>query len=306
MGFTKLDEDIFDSSLTPLGPIPFAVFVLLLAKAKPPDGIARVAPSVIAGRLLISREECVRAFEVLQAPDPESRTPDDEGRRIERADGGWRVINYWKYREKRDPEIRREQTRAAMRKMRDKKSRVSQCEPVVSQCEPPLAQAEAEAEVQVPFVGSSSLSVLQSSLDMYPPEQRPENSSASALAKIAIPVAKPVNWTAEATEIWNDKFAGTAKYGRIGRALKDLVHLHGWAFVRKAWINYLLSVDNSQYASPEHFAESLFGKFSGLRREPPPKDDISAHNSRLVDDATWNREMSKLGQMAKPIQKLKG
>src|SRR3972149_3814634 len=118
MGFTKLDEDIFDSSLTTLGPIPFAVFVLLLAKAKPPDGIARVAPSVIAGRLLISREEGLRAFEGLQAPDPKRRPPDREGRRIERADGVGAVINYWNHRESLVQETPWMQPRAAMRKMR--------------------------------------------------------------------------------------------------------------------------------------------------------------------------------------------
>lgn len=40
------------------------------------------------------------ALERLGAPDPESRTPDFEGRRLVRVDGGYIVLNYMKYRDK--------------------------------------------------------------------------------------------------------------------------------------------------------------------------------------------------------------
>jgi hypothetical protein len=35
----------------------------------------------------------------LESPDPLSRSTNDDGRRIERIDGGYRIINYLKYRE---------------------------------------------------------------------------------------------------------------------------------------------------------------------------------------------------------------
>jgi hypothetical protein len=98
VGFTKLDEDFFDSSLVAEGPIPTAVFVLLLAKAKP-DGIARVAATVVGGRLGLTDEQTREAFDVLQGPDPHSRSLEHEGRRIKRVDGGWLVLNYKKRRE---------------------------------------------------------------------------------------------------------------------------------------------------------------------------------------------------------------
>jgi hypothetical protein len=98
MGFTKLDEDFFDSSLVAEGPVATAVFVLLLAKARA-DGIARVAATVVGGRLGLTAEQTTAAFDVLAAPDPHSRSLEHEGRRIERVDGGWLILNYKKRRE---------------------------------------------------------------------------------------------------------------------------------------------------------------------------------------------------------------
>jgi len=98
VGFTKLDEDFFDSSLVAEGPVATAVFVLLLAKAKA-DGIARVAATVVGGRLGLTAEQTAEAFRILESPDQHSRSLEHEGRRIKRVDGGWLMLNYKKRRE---------------------------------------------------------------------------------------------------------------------------------------------------------------------------------------------------------------
>ncbi|MCH7825028.1 MAG: conserved phage C-terminal domain-containing protein [Acidobacteria bacterium] len=61
------------------------------------------------------------AIERFSSPDPHSRTPDNDGRRIEAIDGGWVVLNYARYRARRDPEERRRQVREAVQRHRDKK-----------------------------------------------------------------------------------------------------------------------------------------------------------------------------------------
>jgi hypothetical protein len=40
-----------------------------------------------------------QALSILLAPDPDSRTKDHDGRRIEAIEGGWLILNYLKYRE---------------------------------------------------------------------------------------------------------------------------------------------------------------------------------------------------------------
>ena len=53
-------------------------------------GLARIAG--------VSLEECEGAITKFLAPDKYSRTADDEGRRIEKVDGGWCLLNHSKYR----------------------------------------------------------------------------------------------------------------------------------------------------------------------------------------------------------------
>jgi hypothetical protein len=61
---------------------------------------ARIKPSVLK-----------RALAILEAPDPNSSDPDNEGRRIERVPGGWIVLNAVKYRHLGSREAARESTR---------------------------------------------------------------------------------------------------------------------------------------------------------------------------------------------------
>lgn len=63
-------------------------------------GFIRAAGPGIVRRALVAAEQGLAALGRLGAPDPESRTPDYEGRRLVRVDGGYLILNYVKYREK--------------------------------------------------------------------------------------------------------------------------------------------------------------------------------------------------------------
>jgi hypothetical protein len=65
------------------------------------DKEGRVFASVIglADRSKVTLEECQLALNRLSSPDPHSRSPEFEGRRIEAIDGGWSVLNHFKYRD---------------------------------------------------------------------------------------------------------------------------------------------------------------------------------------------------------------
>jgi hypothetical protein len=68
----------------------------------------------------VSREECQAALDVLLSPDPDSRTKDHDGRRIEAIDGGWRLLNYGKYHQLGKVEDRREYLTALKRAHRER------------------------------------------------------------------------------------------------------------------------------------------------------------------------------------------
>lgn len=77
------------------------------------DRQGRVFGSIpgLANRARIDVEACRGAIASFLAPDADSRTKDQEGRRIEEIDGGWRLLNHAKYRALQDEETAKESKR---------------------------------------------------------------------------------------------------------------------------------------------------------------------------------------------------
>jgi hypothetical protein len=75
----------------------FKVWIILLATCKE-DGISKVSVPYIARICNKSKDEIRRCLNILESPDTDSRSTNDEGKRIQKVDGGFRIINYWKYR----------------------------------------------------------------------------------------------------------------------------------------------------------------------------------------------------------------
>lgn len=70
------------------------------------DAQGRVWASVpgLAKRANVPMPSAEQALTCFLSPDPHSRTEDFEGRRIEKIDGGWRLLNYAKFRAMKDSE----------------------------------------------------------------------------------------------------------------------------------------------------------------------------------------------------------
>lgn len=101
------------------------VFTNLLAHADS-DGWVDIHPRAIAEEVGLPIDAVKAALLMLESPDPESRSPDMEGRRIaridEHRDWGWRIVNHAKYRAIRNEEDRREQNRLAQARWREKQA----------------------------------------------------------------------------------------------------------------------------------------------------------------------------------------
>ena len=122
MNFTKLFSSITASTIWTEDSDTRVLWVTMLAMA---DKRGRVFASIpgLANIAQVPIPACERAIERFLAPDKYSRTQDREGRRIEPHEegGGWRLINYVKYRETRDAEETKAYNREWMRKHREKK-----------------------------------------------------------------------------------------------------------------------------------------------------------------------------------------
>lgn len=93
------------------------------------DGMIDMTPHAIAARTSIPLKIIEKGIAVLEDPDPFSRTPDHEGRRIELIDAhrpwGWHIINHAKYLGLQDADMVRAQTRERVRKHRAAKAGVT-------------------------------------------------------------------------------------------------------------------------------------------------------------------------------------
>lgn len=124
MGFVKLDCGMLDSTLWPDREAR-EIFITALLMAKPKQlvasapqlevrsleptgfevpagwyGFIEAAGSGIVRRAGLEMEVGMNALERLGAAEPDSRTPDFEGRRLVRIDGGYVALNYQRYRDK--------------------------------------------------------------------------------------------------------------------------------------------------------------------------------------------------------------
>lgn len=97
-GFVKLDCTILESTIWAEPDDVLRVWIALLAKADS-FGVVRSTLPAMANQCRTTLDRMHQILELLKAPDPYSRTPDNEGRRIEEIEGGWLILNYVKHRE---------------------------------------------------------------------------------------------------------------------------------------------------------------------------------------------------------------
>jgi hypothetical protein len=108
--FTKLFSTITESTIWGERDPIRLTWITMMAMA---DRKGRVFGSLpgLAHRARVSLEDALEAIEKFQKPDQFSRTREHDGKRIELIDGGWRLLNYSKYREMRDEEASKEAKR---------------------------------------------------------------------------------------------------------------------------------------------------------------------------------------------------
>lgn len=121
-GFTKLFSTIIHSTIWGAPDSIRIVWVTMMAMANI-DGVVEASVPGLARAAQVSVEDCRKALTYLSAPDPDSRTKDHGGRRIEEVPGGWFLLNHGLYRERMSVADIREKTRLRVAKHRESKAR---------------------------------------------------------------------------------------------------------------------------------------------------------------------------------------
>jgi hypothetical protein len=118
--YGKIFAQMYDGSL--YGQWQALVTFQQLIVLSDPVGVVDMTPQAIAARTSIPLEIIRQGIADLEEPDPNSRTPDEDGRRIIRLSDhrtwGWRIVNHGHYRKLRSQEERREYMREYQRRRR--------------------------------------------------------------------------------------------------------------------------------------------------------------------------------------------
>ena len=119
MGYAKLWNTIVTSSIWSEPDHVRIMWITLLASADSTGYVSGAIPG-LADVARIPLKQAEAALNVLLSPDKYSRSEEFEGRRLDKVDGGYVILNYDKFRATRDPEKHREYMREYMRKRRAK------------------------------------------------------------------------------------------------------------------------------------------------------------------------------------------
>jgi uncharacterized phage protein (TIGR02220 family) len=117
-GWTPLFQQIVGSSVWSAQNHVRIAWITMLAIADK-FGVAACTVGGLSALARISREEAEDALKVLSSPDSDTLTQANEGRRIVRVEGGWKILNWEIYRAKAKAALVREYNREAQAKYRD-------------------------------------------------------------------------------------------------------------------------------------------------------------------------------------------
>lgn len=247
-GFTKLFSEIVTSSVWNEEDKTRIVWVTMMASCDA-LGMVRASVSGLAHIARVDRASCERALEILSSPDSDSRSPEFEGRRIRKVDGGWLLLNYVKYRDAKSEDERKAYMANYMREYRAKKSvskPVNNCNgllagvntdkegvnksgsrvnlppssssPTPPSTTPPIAEAEAEAELLLGTEIEKVPETRKGSAEGEPPA-KPDR-----LPTTEIPIRIAKLFRRRLTTPWSEKeFASFKKAGPIESSDMDLI-----------------------------------------------------------------------------------
>ncbi len=217
-------------------------------------GVVDMTPESIARRTNVPLDIVKAGIAALCAPDPQSRTPDHEGRRLiplaDNRDWGWQIVNYKSYREMRDEDAKREYMRGWMRNKRA----------AVSQELAPLADAEGEKEAKI-------------EAEVHPPYSEIQEAWNAEAAKLKLPQCRDMTdkrraairnrWTNEA---WRKEWQAALS------KIKDRPFLLG----SKGWM-----ADIDWFLRPDSVVKIMEGKYADSGMTATQEREHYAHKQEI-------------------------
>lgn len=218
--YGKFFASAFTGSMYGAGSDVFAVWAYVIANTK--DSQVEINPALLAGMLGSTPERVRGALDFLCAPDPNSRSKAEDGRRLVReGEFAYRVPNFTAYRS-----IRNEEERRAYNRQKKAESRQRQADVKAPVIEMSAVSAHTEAEAEAdPEAGTASA---------------PRARRVSRTPKGPTGTAPRQNdtWLTPYLDLWNDA-GGAIQAGEMAKALRGLDTEFGSQRVTQALRAYL-------------------------------------------------------------------
>ncbi len=270
--YVKLFGSILDSTVWKLPPAITKVWITMLAMADR-DGVVEASVPGVAHRAIVPLAIAEKAIAIFQAPDPHSKTPDKEGRRIEAVPRGWRLINFESYRELQSLDDRRKRNADRQQRFRDR-HRVTPDVTLSNAPSPSVTSSDASC---------SALSDLGSGSPSQPPERAPARSNGEAK------LWQPFDWCRRYGSAWCARYKRVA-YGDAGdtkgcsnlaaifESLPESERLAAQAEAPRMFAEFLAR--DGREAQRRHPFVFFVQEFGGLR-VPAPKKAVASGYGKL-------------------------
>lgn len=276
--FTKLFSSITESTIWVEPSDTRIVWVTMLAMS---DRHGRVWGSIpgLANRAVVSVEAVESAIAKFMAPDKYSRTPDNEGRRIEPIDGGWRLLNHEKYREIRDEEQGRDRMRDRVRKHRARKSVTDVT--LVTLCNARKPHADADTEAYSDPESDPESDAIKTTI---PPRKRAGRQKANAE-----PAKGAATWDAYAVAYNNRYGVDPVRNAKANGIVSRLVDRLGDE--SPAVAGYYVGSNSALYVRSKHCLDLLLRDAEGLRTELATGRMVTTAAAAQVDRAQTSMDV---------------
>jgi len=256
MAYGKVFESMFTGSMVGIGPTVFAVWTYCISTSKPP-GIVELNSRILATILGCSAEEVDAAIEVLCSPDPDSRSPEHEGRRLIKEGNFLYSMPTWqKYVAIRREEDRRQQNRKAQAEWRRK-------------------QASASSKHGVSEREQDKPTEMEMEMNTEHPPQPPKGGERKPALVIERPESVP-------EQVWKD-WLSVRKAKKFG-AVTPTVMARMDSEAKKAGLTLAQAIEESASNEWRGFkAEWLQDRFSKSKTSPNGNRGHMPHDTRLKD-----------------------
>lgn len=272
-------------------------------------GFVRAAGVGITRMAGVDRESGLAALERMGLPEPDSRSKEFDGRRLVRVDGGYIILNYFKYRDRDYGAADR------MRRLRERRRVTANSDAVTANSDgqrhgSPKRYASREQSTNGLRTSAASPRAAPADARPSPPAPQgsllpptvPDPSPLPSVSAVAVAVKRPRNplqgkrraktkpttalavidtaWSKDAADDWIESKGGSPPVAMFP-ALKKLIAKHGWPFVRPTFRFYLAST-SGEFVNVAKFA-AAFGEWARRTTgEPSPNSRPMSTAARTV------------------------